>query len=233
MTTPSLERAHDLLRRNTEDPDRPSEFRLLGYDWTLHDGVFSPAHTPVTGLFTSWLPFPSTSFLEMGCGAGITAVVAALSGTLAVTALDISQDAVANTLANVARHGVADRVRVKCSDMFDALAPEDRYDMIFWNSNFVEAPDDFVNASPLHHSFFDPAYRAHCEYLSRAPAHLTKHGRLLLGFSSLGNAAHLRDLADAAGLRIIVLRTERRDLEVPIEFQLLEFRPVGQPSVAR
>jgi release factor glutamine methyltransferase len=230
IDTRSLERGHDLLRRNTEDPSRPSEFRLLGHDWTLLDGVFSPAYTPVTELFTSWLPFPSTSFLEMGCGAGVTAVMAALSGTLAVTALDISADAVANTVANVARHGVTDRVRVLRSDMFAALAPDDRYDMIFWNSNFVEAPDDFLNASPLHHAFFDPAYRAHHAYLSQAPDHLTAHGRLLLGFSSLGNAAHLRDLADAAGLRIKVLRTRRRELEIPIEFQLLELTPAGDRS---
>lgn len=233
MDQRSLERGHDLLRRNTDDPSRPREFRLLGYDWTLLDRVFSPAHTPVTKVFTSWLPFPGTSFLEMGCGAGVTAVMAALSGTLAVTALDISEAAVANTLQNAARHGVADRVRVMCSDMFDALAPDDRYDMIFWNSNFVEAPDDFVIASPLHYAFFDPSYRAHRAYLSQAPAHLTDQGRLLLGFSSLGNAAYLQALADQAGLCITVLRAERRDLEIPIEFQLLEFRLVGHRSAAR
>jgi release factor glutamine methyltransferase len=223
----ALARAHHLVRRNAADDDRPAEFDLLGRRWTLLADVFSPAITPVTEVFTGWLPFPTTSFLEMGCGAGVTAVSAALAGCLAVTAVDITAAAVANTRRNAERHGVADRVRVVRSDMFAELAPDDRYDMIFWNSNFVEAPPDFVNATPLHHAMFDPAYRAHRAFVQDAPRHLAPGGRLLLGFSSLGSGGHLERLCAEAGLRAVRLRTERRELEVPIEFQLLELVPAG------
>ena len=91
---------------------RPTEFRLLDRDWTLLDGVFSPVRTPVTGLFSQWLPYPAGgTFLEMGSGAGVTAVLAALAGCRSVTALDISAAAVENTRRNAERHGVAGRVR--------------------------------------------------------------------------------------------------------------------------
>jgi release factor glutamine methyltransferase len=198
---------------------------MFGRDWTLLPGVFSPIETPVTELFTSWLPFPTTSFLEMGCGAGVTAVSVALAGCLAVTAADISPDAVANTRLNAARHGVADRVRVVRSDMFDALAADDTYDVIFWNSNFVEAPADFTNESSLHHAFFDPDYRAHRAFLQHGPAHLTPGGRLLLGFSDLGNRQRLAALCGEAGLCVACLRRQVRDMEIPVEFQLLELAP--------
>jgi release factor glutamine methyltransferase len=226
MNQRSFSRAVDLMHRNAGDPRRPRQFRLLGLDWDLLDGVFSPSYTPVTELFTSWLPNPpGGTFLEIGSGAGVTAVVAARSGCRSVTALDISAAAVRNTLRNVERHGVADRVRVLRSDMFTALAPDERFDLIFWNSSFVEAPEGFVNETDLHHAFFDPQYRAHRTFVRDGPRHLSAQGRLLLGFSDLGNTALLRRLCAEAGLAVSVLRSQRFDLEVSIEFQLLELRP--------
>ena len=63
----STERAHALYQRNLDFAARPSEFSLLGREWDLLDGVFAPSFTPVTALFTSWLPYPvGGSFLEMG-----------------------------------------------------------------------------------------------------------------------------------------------------------------------
>jgi release factor glutamine methyltransferase len=223
MDERSFGRALDLMRRNTEDPQRPEHFRLLGLDWDLLDGVFCPTYTPVTELFTSWLPYPpGGTFLEMGSGAGVTAVLAARSGCRSVTAVDISAASVRNTRRNAERHGVADRVRVLRSDMFSALDPDERFDLIFWNSNFVETPEGFVNETDLHHAFFDPQYQAHRAFVHAGPKHLTDQGRILLGFSDLGNTALLREICTEAGLQIITLRTASRTLELTIEFQLLE-----------
>ena len=104
-------------------PDRQTEFALVGRRWTLLPGVFAPTYTPVTELFTAWIPYPvGGTLLEMGSGTGVTAVSAALAGCRRVTALDISAAAVENTRRNVERHGVADRVDVRQSDLFDALS---------------------------------------------------------------------------------------------------------------
>jgi release factor glutamine methyltransferase len=219
----SSDRAFALYRRNLDAAARPDRFTLLGEEWELLDGVFAPSFTPVTELFTRWLPYPQDgSFLEVGCGAGVTAVVAARSGCAEVTALDISSAAVENTRRNAARHGVADRVRVLRSDLFDSLGADERFDLIFWNSNFVEMDSGFVNSTELHHAFFDPDYQAHRRYLREAPAHLTPGGRLLLGFTDLGNMARLAELCAELGLTIEMVKAERRQLEISIEFQLLE-----------
>jgi release factor glutamine methyltransferase len=225
MTGRGFARGQQLFRRHLDDLDRQTEFELLGQRWTLLPGVFAPTYTPVTELFTTWIPYPvGGTLLEMGSGTGVTAVGAALAGCRRVTALDISAAAVENTRRNVERYGVADRVVVHQSDLFDALSADERFDVIYWNSNFVEAPSDFVNASDLHHAFFDPGYETHRRYLLEAPRHLSEGGRLLLGFSDLGSWEQLRTACDDAGLTAEVLRAKRCQLEISIEFQLLELR---------
>lgn len=228
MDRTGFNRGSDLLRRHQQDEARAAEFTLLDRTWDLLEGVFSPTYTPVTELFSSWLPYPpGGTFLEMGSGAGVTAVVAAQSGCRSVTALDISAAAVENTRRNIERHKVGDTVRALHSDLFSALGPDERFDLIYWNSNFAEAPDDFVNETDLHHSFFDPSYDAHRRFAQEAPGHLTESGRLLLGFSSIGNSELLADICAQACLAVDVLRAERRspDPETTMEFQLLELRP--------
>ncbi|MHC8561654.1 methyltransferase domain-containing protein [Streptomyces albidoflavus] len=219
-----FDRASDLLRRHTGDTGRPGEFTLLDREWELLDGVFSPTYTPVTGLFTTWLPFPDGgSFLEIGSGTGVTAVVAAQEGCASVTALDLSEEAVENTRRNAARHGAGDRVRVLSSDLFVALGPEDRFDLVYWNSNFAEPPEGVVNETALHHASFDPGYDAHRRFLREAPARPNPGGRVLLGFSSIGNVDVLRVLAAESGQKLTLFRSQGREVDtVVIEFQMRE-----------
>jgi release factor glutamine methyltransferase len=219
----SQTRGEYLLKLNSEDPDRPAEFTLLGRRWALLEGVFSPHYTVATELLTSWIPFPvGGSFLEMGAGAGVTAVVAAQAGCAAVTALDISTAAVENARRNVKLHGVADIVRVAQSDLFVALAPDEQFDVMFWNSNYIERDPDFDCATELHHALYDPGFETHRGFLVEAPRHLTDAGRVLLGFSDLGSWTSLRELCTELGLTIDVLKSERRQQNQPVEFQLLE-----------
>ena len=85
--------------------DQQDEYECMGRRFVVQDGVFPPTHFQSTGIFTRHLPYPRGGrFLEIGCGAGVTAVTAALEGCAVVVASDISADAVANTLATVFQH---------------------------------------------------------------------------------------------------------------------------------
>lgn len=209
--------------RHAQSEGRPTEFELLGLKWDLLDGVFVPVFTSSTELYTSWLPYPvGGSFLEVGSGAGVTSVLAALHGAQ-VTALDISAAAVANTARNAERHVVSDRVRVLQSDMFQALESDARFDLIFWNSSYADVPADFVYESDLQHAFFDAGYRSHRTYLIEGPAHLKEGGHLLLGFGSVGNRSLLQQIAAGARLVVKDLRSESRTTSAgTMEYQLLE-----------
>lgn len=221
-----------LLRRHGEAGRR--EFAMLGRRWDLLPEVFAPIHTDSTELFTRWLPLPvGGTFLEMGCGTGVTAVTAALEGCAQVTAADISPDAVRNAELNAVRHGVADRVHALRSDMFDALDPDARFDVIFWNSNVVHAPADFAYTCGLQHAIFDRGYAAHRRYVRDGQARLTGSGRLFLGFNSLGDAERLDAVAADAGARITEYAAlERRAGDVPVTFRLLEITRGDAPGAA-
>lgn len=220
--------------RHEGTTDQTLEFGLLGLHWELLPDVFAPFHSPSTESHSTWLPYPAGgSFLEMGCGTGVTAVFAALKGCRAVTALDISPAAVENTRANASRHGVADRVQVMQSDMFDALDPNARFDAIFWNSNAIEAPADFTYTRDLEWSFLDRGYASHRTYLQEGPKLLTEGGRLFLGFNSRGNLPLLERLAEEAGLRILEINSVSHDFDDrTVEFQLLELVRMNPANLA-
>ncbi len=67
--------------------------------------------------------------LEVGCGCGILSVQLALNGAESVYAIDIATDAVANTLSNAFRNGVADRVSGEAVDLYQ-WEPSNRYDVV-------------------------------------------------------------------------------------------------------
>ncbi|MFB7377562.1 methyltransferase [Kitasatospora purpeofusca] len=206
--------------------DLPDTFTLLGREWSLHRGVWPSTLSAATEVMASMVPYPRDgSFLEVGCGTGVIAVTAALSGCASVTALDINEKAVANTVANAERHGVGDRVRVLHSDMYTALDPLSRFDTIFWNVPWTYVEDGFALSSDIHTAVFDPGYRGQARYLAGAHEHLTDGGRLLLGTAHLGDRERLDVLAGEASLRIDMLRKVRRIEEVGVmEYHLLELR---------
>jgi acyl-coenzyme A synthetase/AMP-(fatty) acid ligase len=210
---------------------RPATFTLFGREWDLLDDVFAPVYCYSTQLFAGWLEYPrSGSFLEVGSGAGVAAVMAALGGCRTVTALDINAAAVENTRRNALRHGVQDTVRVLHSDLFDALNPADRFDMIFWNSSFVEAPADRAPASPLEQAIFDPGYRAHGRFLAGAARHLAPGGRIMLGFGSVGHIEEVRRLATDAGLTLRVTHSSGENLVKEMRYELLELTVRTAPT---
>ncbi|MEU9335588.1 methyltransferase [Streptomyces sp. NPDC048290] len=207
--------------------DLPDSFTLLGREWSLHRGVFPSTLSAATEVLASIVPYPrGGSFLEIGCGTGVIAVTAALSGCASVTALDINEKAVANTVVNAGRHGVGDRVRVLHSDMYAALGPDDRFNTVFWNVPWTYVEDGYALSTDLHSAVFDPGYQGQARYIAGAPAHLAEGGRLLLGTADLGDRERLDQLAEKAGMRIEVLRRVRRIEEVRVmEYQVLELHP--------
>ncbi|MER7395008.1 methyltransferase domain-containing protein [Streptomyces sp. NPDC000151] len=206
----SLERSRAALLHK----ERPRTFAMAGAEWDLLDGVFAPPFSASTGAAMELLgltgPDPALwrgSFLEVGCGTGIIAVSAARAGCDRVTALDISADAVRNAAMNAARHHVADRVKAVHSDLFDGLVPGDRYDTVYWHSNFVLAPPEYRYLSVHEQAYVDPGYRAHRRYLAEAPSYVTPGGRALLHFSERGDLASLEAMAADCGRRLRVLRS--------------------------
>ncbi|MFF5444583.1 methyltransferase domain-containing protein [Streptomyces sp. NPDC012888] len=194
--------------------DRPREFEMRGRTWDLMNEVFAPVYSPSTSVALDFLGWTekveaprSGSMLEVGCGTGVIAVMGALAGCDRVVASDINPWAVANARLNAARHGVADRVRAVQSDLFEGLDPEERFDLVFWSSNYVLAPAGHRYDSDHDKAYVDPGYAVHRRFLAGVCERLTPGGSALLHFSSRGDLDLLHRMAAETGRELRTLDT--------------------------
>jgi release factor glutamine methyltransferase len=127
---------------------------------------------------------PRGRLLDMGTGSGAIAVACAHARRDAsVTALDLSEDALAIARANAAANGA--QVRFLQSDWFSAIG-EERFELIASNPPYIAAGDEHLSQGDLR---FEPvgALTDHADGLSAlriiidgAPGHLVPGGWLLL-----------------------------------------------------
>jgi len=213
------------LRERHSHIVQDTTFRLYGLQWDLSPGVYAPNLTQGAALYVDWIRFPrGKAFCEIGCGTGYLSVMAARAGCNRVVASDIASAAVANTRRNVERHGVVQQVDVRQSDLFNAMGKDEKFDIIFWNSSFVDA-DKQHDLSDLDTALVDPGYQTHERFLREAPAYLTESGRLLIGFTDLGNLARLSELAEKLDLTLNVARAAYVETQYRgITYQLLELK---------
>ena len=97
----------------------------------VDEGVF----VPTTGSYLVWKTLfdgelgRDQNCLDVGCGCGILSVQLAVNGAARVHAIDIEESAVANTLSNGFRNGVADRLTGETVDLYQ-WEPTERFDLI-------------------------------------------------------------------------------------------------------
>jgi 16S rRNA (guanine1207-N2)-methyltransferase len=107
-------------------------------------GVFSPGGLdPGTRamLETMPVPGPGAHLLDLGCGTGAVAVIAAACWGCRVTAVDVNARALRLTAINARENGVAERVKIRASD----------------GLGNVEAEFDLIVSNPPYHSDYSVA----------------------------------------------------------------------------
>lgn len=198
----------NIIDKYRADDARPDVFELLGRQWDLLDEVWPPTYSPGGELYADLIPFADMdAFLEMGCGTGIMSVLAALAGAKRVVGLDINTAAVRNTEMNAERHGVADQVTARESNLYSAVLPGEKFDGIYWNPPFLNAPEDVVDSSIWHETMFDPNYAKMRQFLRGALDLLSPGGAVYLWFGeALGNPTLVSDLADEIGYELNILK---------------------------
>lgn len=177
---------------------------FFGLDFAVSEAVLIPRPDTelIVELALERLP-PRGRLLDMGTGSGAIAVSIAHSRPDAqVTALDLSEAALAVAQRNAARNGV--RVRFLQSDWFNALDTGERFELIASNPPYIPAGDEHLAQGDLR---FEPtgALTDHADGLAAlraivngSPAHLVAGGWLLMEHG-YDQAASVRALLDAAG----------------------------------
>ena len=177
---------------------------VLGKDFLVYPGVYHPDTSfditefmnmailkEIKGDLTKKGKQESFDFLEVGCGAGYTAILAALASQRCnVWATDINETAVNNSIENAKLHGVDARVKVVIANVFNhEVFAGKKFDMIYWNIPwFGQHTEPGINMDLLMSSLIDPGYQSFRRYLLEAKKYLKKTGRIFVAFSfSIGS----------------------------------------------
>jgi release factor glutamine methyltransferase len=151
---------------------------------------------------------PPASILDLGTGSGAIALGLAKHYPQAqVTAVDLSEEALALAQENAVACGVAAQVTLLRSDWFAGLAPEARFDLIVANPPYLSAEETAQTAPEVQGhepvkalTSADGGLADLREILSGAPRFLAAGGLLALE-TGIAQHAELARLATAAGFK--------------------------------
>lgn len=154
----------------------------------------------------------SDRVLDMGTGSGVNAILAA-GASRQVVAVDINPHAVAAAQANAERNGVADRIDVRQSDVFDAV--DGLFDLIVFDPPFRW----FAARDLLERATADENYRAMTTFFRYVRRHLAPGGRLLIFFGTSGDLGYLQALVAEQGFGSeVVANAELVKDGLPVEY---------------
>lgn len=145
----------------------------------------SPIAELILQQYQPLLAEPPARVLDLCTGSGCIGIATAMVFPGAqVDLADISADALAVAQQNIARHGLQDRVKTVCSDLFDGLSG--RYDLIVSNPPYVSAeevaelPPEYQREPALGLLSQDDGLAIPLQILRQASAHLATAGMLVL-----------------------------------------------------
>ena len=147
-------------------------------------------------------PPPPARVLELGCGAGLAALMLAHAGHR-VTAVDVDPRAVAATRANA--HANCLEAAVVASDWDRALAPTARFDLVIVNPPFLSSEPPALRRA----LFAGHNLEAVAAAIAAAGRRVAQTGRTLLITSERTGRTRVEDLIARSHL-VVVTSTRRR-----------------------
>ena len=197
LTADQRSRMRDLVPRRA---DRVPVAYLVGHreffslDFRVTPDVLIPrpdTETLVVELLERARGMQSPQILDVGVGSGCIAVAAAVNLPAArVTAIDVSEAALAVARENAETHGVANRVTFLHGDLFAPLDGDQRFDFVVSNPPYVaDAEVDELEPEVSRHEprlalvAGDDGLDVIRRLISEAPAHLNVGGCLMMEIS--------------------------------------------------
>jgi precorrin-6B methylase 2 len=179
--------------------------RLGPFELEASDRTFRP--TTISTLLAEAMQVKEGDVVvDIGCGTGVLAIIAARLGAHRVYGTDIAPDVIEIGTANAARLGVADRVQFLHGDLFDGLPADLQADLVIGDVSGI--PDDLAAESGWFPSLTGGGRRGSelpIRMLEAARSRIRAGGRLLLPTGSLQDEAAILGAARSIYGRLVQL----------------------------
>lgn len=192
---------------------------------TLHTDphVFHPSYhftSKILAEYVATLELSNRQVLDIGTGSGIIGITAAMHGA-EVTAIDINPQAAMLAARNALENKVEAKMRVLCSDLFNALSPAPIFDWIIFNPPFFPR----AATHPLEAAFnAGKNYEVIARFMSHAADFLSTEGRLLFILSSDMNLQEINRMVEQANFKIVRCDMNPHIFEI---FYLIQLKPIA------
>lgn len=200
------------------------EVQVLDRSYLAHPQVFSPKYFTSTAMLSANFPFRKNErFLEVGCGIGVTSILAACTHGNRVVAVDLNPEAISVTRENAIKHGVSEQVDVRLGSVFDPIFSNEKFDTIYWDLPYVYGEEQASHSiTLLQRSVCDPGYKHIEEFLAQAHRYVASDGRIIVGFGSNGDFNRFEALALKHNYNLKVIYQGFHPYRAGITYQLIE-----------
>jgi len=190
---------------------KPYTIEILGKGLEVLPNVFSPKYFTDSEWFSLEIPkiVKEGSFLEIGTGTGVVALFVAINGSKEIVATDINPDAVENAKKNFTIHGF--NISTREGDLYSPLQADERFDFIFWNHPFNNAP--YKPKEILLRSGLDYQYEGLKRFIAEGRLHLNKGGQILLGTGNIARINEIKKIAKENNYSIRLLKKKVSPIE--------------------
>ncbi|MBS7614499.1 methyltransferase [Candidatus Bathyarchaeota archaeon] len=148
---------------------------------------------------------PNEDVIDVGAGCGILSIISAEKARK-VVAIDVNPNAVKCIKYNAVANGVFDKIEVIQGDLFGPLREEVLFDLILFNAPYLPIKNESLN------SWVDYAWsggatgrRVISLFITDAPKHLKRDGRILLVQSTLSSIEKTIEQFTKRGFKTVVV----------------------------
>ena len=180
------------IKRLEERLENPVEIEVLGLKLLLLPTVFCPYFIDSRLLAQNQGVSEGEDVLEIGCGSGLQAIIAAKKAKR-VVATDINRKAIECAGFNAKRHGVEGKTEFRQGSLFSPLRQDEKFDLIICNPPFYKGEgigETYSQTESFLESFF-----------KNVSTHLKKGARIIMIYSEAGDVKLLHELIERHGFQ--------------------------------
>ena len=169
---------------------KPMKIKIFDKTFILLPDVFSPRGTLTSSFLAKNLGVKEGDYvLDLGTGCGIQAIFAAEKAKK-VVATDINPQAVKCARINAKINNVADKVDVRCGDLFEPVKNE-KFDLIIFSPPYLPS----IPKNLLEHAWFcGDKYEVIRKFFAYVKNHLKPDGRVRMVYSTIADVKFLFDI---------------------------------------